>query len=213
MSADTPTAAPQLAPDRSLVADAARNFAHMIGRDSRRFVLIVLASAAIAWIIAATQPKQYQASALAAVAPRAEELQANELLRGMEVLERRTIVETIAALAATSTTRGQVAAGSGYTIHAAVVPNTNLFRVSVQGRDAKRAAAIANRVPQVLSAQAQAVYKYYRVSVVSPAATPTEAFRPRPLLAIAGGLVIGVFLGILAAYVTQRRHARAGSAA
>lgn len=183
----------------------------MILRDARRFVLIVLASGAIAWLMAAMQPPRYRATALAAVAPLSEELQPNELLRGMEVLERRTVVATIAALASTATTRAQVAAGSGYGIVAAVVPNTNLFRVEVEGRNAAQAAAIANRIPAVLSAQTRAMYKYYGVRVVSPAATPADPFVPRPGRAIVAGLIIGLFLGALAAYVAQRRAARAGS--
>ena len=212
MNGDNATHAPLPLATGSLVADAGRNFARMIARDTRRFILIVLAAGVVGWLVAYMQTPVYEASALAAVAPRGDQLQANELLRGMEVLERRTIVETIAALARTPRTREQVAAASGYTIQAAVVPNTNLFRVNVQGRNAATAAAIANRVPQSLSAQAQAVYKYYEVTIVSPATKPTEPFRPRPALAVAAGLVTGIFLGILAAYVTQRRYARAGTA-
>lgn len=208
VNADNVTPSPQFASSGSILTAAGRNFARMIARDSRRFILIVLVAAGLGWIVSYMQAPVYQASALAAISPRAEELEPNELLRGMEVLERRTIVETVAALAATPTTRAQVSA-SGYSIQASVVSNTNLFRVTVQGANAARAAAIANLVPQVLSTQTQTIYRYYRVSVVSPATAPSEPFRPRPALAAAAGLLIGIFLGVLAAFVTQRRYARA----
>ena len=186
--------------------------ARLMLRQWKRVVLITLAVTAIAWSLAAIQPPRYRASALASVSPLADALQPNELLRGVEVLERRTVVATVAALAATPVTRNRAAAGPGYQVEAAVVPNTNLFRVNVEGGNAAEAAAIANRVPQVLSAQTRAMYKYYGVTMISPAATPDSPFVPRIGRAVAAGLLIGLFLGLIAAYVTPWRAARRGNA-
>lgn len=182
------------------------SLSRMLSRNWKLIAGITAAVTVLAWIISAMQPTQYRASALAAVAPLSESLQANEVLRGVEVLERRTVVATIAALASTAATRTQAAAGEGYEIEAVVLPNTNLFRVDVQGGDRTAAAAVANRIPGILSAQTQAMYKYYGVTMVSPAATPTSAFLPRTGRAIATGLLIGLFLGLLAAYAMEWRR-------
>lgn len=184
----------------------------MLRRNWKLIALITMAVTGLAWISAAMQPSQYRATALAAVAPLADMLQANEVLRGVEVLERRTVVATIAALASTAATRTQAAAVTGYEIEAEVLPNTNLFRVNVQGRDAAEAAAIANRVPGVLSAQTRAMFKYYGVTMVSPATSPSSPFLPRPGRAVAAGLLLGLLLGFLAAYVMEWRTARRGTA-
>jgi capsular polysaccharide biosynthesis protein len=185
----------------------------MILREWKRIALITITVTAIAWSLTALQTPRYRAIALASVAPVTEGLQPNEMLRGMEVLERRTLVETIAALAGTPVTRRSVAAGSGYRVQAEVVPNTNLFRVAVEGSDAAQTAAIANRVPQVLSAQARELYKYYNVAMVSPAVAPDAPFLPQTGRAIAGGLLIGLFLGIVTAYVQRLRVVRRATAA
>lgn len=199
-------------PPSAAVTVPGGSVSRMIRTNWKTIALITVAVAGLFWIIAAMQPDRYQASALAAIAPLADTLQANEVLRGVEVLERRTIVATVAALAATNTTRTQAQAANGYDIEAAVLPNTNLFHVNVVGDDAAQAAAIANRVPALLSAQTRAMYKYYGVTMVSPATTPKSPFLPRPGRALVSGLLIGLFLGLLTAYALQWRSARRGIA-
>ena len=166
---------------------------------------VALLCAAIAWVLAATEPARYRASALASIGPLAEGLSPNEYLRGVEVLERRTVVATVAALASTPLTRTRASAASEYVIEATILPNTNLFRVDVEGTDAAAAASIANKVPQILDAQTRMMFKHYGVTMISPAATPTEPFLPRVGRAIVIGLVVGAFLGSLLAYLLARR--------
>jgi uncharacterized protein involved in exopolysaccharide biosynthesis len=63
-----------------------------------------------------------------------------------------------------------------------------------------------------MSAQTQALYKYYTVVVISPATAPDAPFLPRTGRAIAAGLLIGLFLGCLAAFADRSRLARGKSA-
>lgn len=190
------------------VRPAAAPIAHVMLRDWKRVLLTTIAVTAIAWSLAAMQPRRYRASVLASVAPITEALEPNELLRSVEVLERRTVVGTVAALATTPATRARIGVASGYRVEPAVLPNTNLFRVDVEGENAAQAAAIANRFPAVLNAQTRAMYKYYGVSLVSPAATPDAPFSPRTGRAVAAGFAIGLFLGLLAAFAPAWRAAR-----
>jgi capsular polysaccharide biosynthesis protein len=188
------------------------SISRMIVRRWKRIALVTVAVTAIAWSLAALQPPRYLASCLASVGPLANAMQANELLRSVEVLERRTIVATVAALASTSVTRGRVGAGRDYEIRAVVLPNTNLFRIEVEGGNALQTTAIANRVPAVMSAQTEALYKYYTVVVISPAIAPDAPFLPRTGRAIAAGLLIGLFLGLVAALADLSRFARGENA-
>ena len=169
--------------------------------------LIAAAVTLLAWLVAAVQPKRYRATAIAAVAPVAERLSPSDLLRGVDTLERRVIVASLAALASAPVTLQQAQAGSGYTINAVVMPNTNLFRIDVEGRDPKRAADIANRTAAVLGAQARAIYKLYSVTLVSAAAPPKDPALPRVGRAVAAGLVLGTLLGCAAAWLLDRRRA------
>ena len=175
-----------------------------IAGDWKRIAIIAIAGAIIGWSIAALQPARYRASALAAVTPLADSLEPNETLRSLEALERRTVVATIAALASTPVIRTQARAGSDYDLEATVLPNTNLFRIDVEGASPATTATIANRLPQLLSAQTTAMFKYYSVRMVSPAVAPSAPYLPRPMRAMAAGLLIGLFAGVLLAWLTRR---------
>lgn len=172
--------------------------------------LTAVATALIAWMFTALQPKRYRASAIAAVTPIVDGLAATEVLRGVDTLERRTLIATIAALASTPVIHRQ-ALGTAldadeYAIEAVVLPNTNLLRVNVEGTDARRVAAVANRVPELISAQTRAMYRFYRVTAVSAATAPTAAAFPRVGRTVAAGLLVGAILGAIIAYTVDRRR-------
>lgn len=166
--------------------------------------LVTAATTAIAWSLAAVQRPQYRASAIAAITPRPEGLQPNELMRGVEVLERRTVVASLTALASTPAIGSAVGSG-GTTILAVVLPNTNLIRIDAESDDAARATAIANKVPAALSRYAASMFTYYRVTMVTPATRPEAPFLPRTGRAISAGLLAGLFFGGVAAYLLRHR--------
>lgn len=168
---------------------------------------IAAVATGLAWLLSVTQAPRYQASALAAIAPIPAALEPNEFLRGVEVLERRTVVVTVAALASAPATRRQVAAGRDSVIEAVILPNTNLVRIDVEGNGGVQAAAIANRVPAILDLHARTLFRYYGVTMVSPATAPATPYLPRTGRAILAGLLIGLFLGALAAHAVARRSA------
>ena len=184
----------------------------------RRHWQVVLGAAALgmllAWIISAMQPRRYRVSVLAAVAPLSETLNPTDVLRGVEVLEQRTIIATMAALAMTDGVIRQASQGGnaeGVLVNAAVLPNTNLFRVDVDAPDAARAAAVASRIPPLLGAQARSMYKLYGVTTVSPP-SEADAVAPRAERAIIAGLFIGLIIGALIAYAMDRTRPAAAAA-
>ncbi|HEY8183404.1 MAG TPA: hypothetical protein VII32_14270 [Thermoanaerobaculia bacterium] len=169
--------------------------------------LLVLATAALvtilATLLAALQPKHYRASVIAGVTATGDRMDAGELYRGVEVLQQRTIVATVAALASLPETTRQAFAAfpgtQGYTIDAVVLPNTNLLRIDVEGTDPVTAARIANRVPPILAEQTRAMYKLYGVAIVSEATPPTRSVSPRIVRVAIAGAIAGLLLGMAAA--------------
>ncbi len=176
---------------------ASRDAYAAIGRHWKPVAAAAIAGMIVAWLFTALQPDRYRATLLAAVSPLGETLNATDVLRGVEVLEQRTVVATVAALASTpSTTRPATQPDTaGYTIDASVVPNTNLVRIHVEGPDAARATAIANGLPAILSQHTRSMFKLYGVTPVSPATRPTEPVSSASARAILAGLLIGLVIG------------------
>lgn len=188
----------------------------IVGAVIRHWPIVAVAALAamlLGWLFSAVQPKRYRATAIGAVAPAVDKLETTDVLRGVDALERRVVVSTVAALASMPVVTGKVIPSTlhGYSVNASVVPMTNLFNVNVEGSDPKQVAAIANRVPDALAGPATSMYKLYRVTLVSPAATPGAPFLPRTGRAAIAGLLLGTVAGVAFAWLLDRRRARAGT--
>jgi capsular polysaccharide biosynthesis protein len=207
--------------DKDIVVDAPRaqgGFGLPTGEEVVRAVIrhwpivaiAALAAMLLGWLFSAVQPKRYRATAVGAVAPAVDRLETTDVLRGVDSLERRTVVSTVAALASMPIVTGKVIPSSlrGYSVSASVVPMTNLFNVNVEGGDPKQVAAIANRVPDALAGPATSMYKLYRVTLVSPANVPGAPFLPRTGRAAIAGLLLGTVAGVAFAWLLDRRRSR-----
>jgi uncharacterized protein involved in exopolysaccharide biosynthesis len=217
-SVPVPPPAPELPPVRTPapepvpVRTSADDLTRAVVRQWRVAALVAAAITLLAWLAAAVQPKRYRATSIGAVTPISENLSPTDILRGVDSLDRRVIVASLAALAAAPVTQRLTQAGSDYTIAGAVMPNTNLVRIEVEGTNARRTAEIANRVPSVLGAQARAMYRMYGVTLISEATAPEKPALPRVGRALAAGLVLGVLLGIATAWILDRSDNRRRSA-
>jgi uncharacterized protein involved in exopolysaccharide biosynthesis len=177
-------------------------------RHWRIVALIAATMTLLAWLAVGLQPKRYRASALATINPLTEQLTPTDVIRGIDTLDRRVVVASIAALASSPHIVNAAGAGKGYEVNAVVLPNTSLFRVEVEGENREATAAIANKIPVLLGAQARAIYKMYGVMLVSPATASGDAVLPRVGRAVAAGLVLGVILGIAVAWLLDRGRQR-----
>ena len=209
--------------DREIVADlrsepavrgAADNVIRSIGRHRTLVVLTTIGVALFAWLAAATQPKRYQSEAIASVSPIVNQLSDSEILHGIDALERRVVVATVAALASSDSTRQRTTRSlrGHYAIDGTVLPSTNLIRISVEGPDPKQVAEIANRVPALLDEQTRAMFRVYTIAMISAGAVPEAPFLPRVERAVMAGLVLGVLLGVAVAYLIDRRSLRSAAA-
>jgi uncharacterized protein involved in exopolysaccharide biosynthesis len=192
-----------LQPSASLADDVVR----AVIRNWHIVALTAAATMLLAWLFAAVQPKRYRVTAIGAVAPMVEGMAPTDVIRGVDSLERRVVISTVAALASSPTIRKQATGPlHGYAINSSVVPNTNLFNITVEGENAAQVAAIANRVPSLVAPQAAAMYKLFRVTLISPATTPSEPVLPRASRAAIAGLMLGVLLGVALAWFIDQRH-------
>jgi uncharacterized protein involved in exopolysaccharide biosynthesis len=181
----------------------------IIGSIARHWPIIVslaVAAAVLATLVSMTQPKRYRAEAVGAVGLTPAVLSTSETLHGVDTLDRRVVVASLAALASTPAVAQQAHAASDDVIDAIVLPSTSLFRVTVQGRDAAHVAAVANAIPAALNAQARSIYAVYSVMMVSPATRPTKPSAPRTERAAFAGLLVGALAGVVVAYLLDRRR-------
>jgi len=171
--------------------------------------LIAAAGAILAALVTTTRPKLYRAEAVCAVGLLPSAMTMSETLHGVDTLDRRVVIASVAALASTPPIRRQTGAADDDVVDAVVLPSTSLFRVTVAGRDPDRLARVANAMPKALDAQARALYSVYDVVPVSPAVKPAKPYGPRIERAAFAGLVAGLLAGFAAAYLLDRRRLRA----
>lgn len=165
----------------------------------------MLLGAVAGGLIGLAMPKKYRASTTVAVVPRADAMSPDDQIRGIQALDQRTIVATVAALPSLPDTIAAIQGANGYDVRAVVLPNTNLLRIDVDGANPQHAADLANRVPPILSARTRAIYGLYAVVPVSRAAG-AELIFPRMDRIIAGGLVVGLIVGFTLAWMLSARR-------
>lgn len=163
-------------------------------------VMIIAAALVIAAIVALALPKRYRATAVGVVAPLTNTLSPSEAFHGVEALDRRSVVATVAALPSTAWSQHR-----DYSISTAVLPNTNLVRIDVDAGSPEMAATIANTTLNELGAQTTSMFKYYSLTPVTRAVPPASAASPHRSRILLAGLVIGLFLAVGAAYVLDAR--------
>jgi hypothetical protein len=161
---------------------------------------IVAGAVIIAAILAAALPKRYRATAVGVVAPLTNTLTPSEAFHGVEALDRRSVVATVAALPSTSWTQRR-----DYDISAAVLPNTNLVRIDVDASSPEMAASVANTTLNELGVQTTSMFKYYGLTPVTRAVPPTAASSPHKARILGAGVVIGLLLAAALAYLLDAR--------
>ncbi|HVS14497.1 MAG TPA: hypothetical protein VMV46_11265 [Thermoanaerobaculia bacterium] len=195
----------------------------IFGRTLRRRWWVPLLAAGVAVTAAAIgttrQEAVYDAHATLVVTPSSQVTDTSDLLRSLDTLERRTIVATFARLASRAETRERAAARMGvepgdlrgYSVRAAVVPNTNLIRVQVRGPEAEPVAGLADATAEVIRDEARRLYRVYSLHVVEAAVTPWRPVQPDLRRNLMVSAAVGLFFGALAAVALEAARAPARS--
>lgn len=166
------------------------------------------------------QPQVYRASATLAVIPDSSVEGDADVLRSLDVLERRTLLATFARLPGTPQVRAAVAAAvqqdlhaiAAYQIGASVLPNTNIIRIDVDGPDPQLAAHMANAAGVTAAEEARALYRIFTLREIAAAEPPRGGpIHPDPRRNSLAAGVAGLFIGILAVGVIGSRGLRPGT--
>jgi uncharacterized protein involved in exopolysaccharide biosynthesis len=178
------------------------------------WIVPVVMAAALggAAMLGSEQEPVYRAEATLAVVRHPSIEDVGEVLRTIDVLNRRTMLATFARLPSSSRIRRQAAgelAGdaldpAAYRVDATVVPNTYLIRLVVRGPESEAAARVANVHARITAEQADGYYPTFALRLLDqaePPAGPAARAEERPFL-VAG--ILGLFLGLLAAYGVGR---------
>jgi capsular polysaccharide biosynthesis protein len=178
--------------------------------------IVLAASIGAAAALTARETPLYRSSALVAVYPNSEVEGAEDILRSLDTLERRTIIATLARLASTSETAQQAAEQAQmdardigrFRLNASVLPNTNLLRIEVEGPDANGVASFANAAAAVLSAEARSLYRIYALRVVGSASPASRPFSPDRRRHFFVAVVVGVIAAGATLLASRRLRAR-----
>ncbi len=172
-------------------------------------LLVLIAALVATAIVTSRQEPVYEASVQLVVAPGAAQ-SAADVIRGLETLERRTVVATFARIPSTPEVHREVAAAMklersrDYQAHGSVVPNTNVIRIDAEGSDAEKTATFANLVATSTARQAEALYRVYSLRVLAAAQRPGRpAFPDKRRNYLVGG-ALGVFAGIVSVLAMAR---------
>jgi capsular polysaccharide biosynthesis protein len=159
------------------------------------------------------QPQVYRASAMLAVIPNSSVQGDADVLRSLDVLERRTLLATFARLPGTRQTLLAIAGAlqrdpgelARYQIGASVLPNTNIIRIDVDGPDPELAAQMANAAGEVASTEARSLYRIYTMRSIAAAESSRGPIHPDPRRNSLAAGVVGLFIGVLAVGVIGTR--------
>jgi diguanylate cyclase (GGDEF)-like protein len=151
----------------------------------------------------------YVASARFIVSPNSNLVSGRDVVTSLDILDRRSIVSTYAEIFNSTRIYAETVQAlqldltqlEEYTPITVVLPDANVLEISVSGTDPNTVALLANQIGQRAINNISLMYQAYTISMLDPAAAPTEPISPMPVrdasLALALGVVGGAALAIL----------------
>lgn len=180
-------------------------------------LLAALVGVGSAWFFTRQESPRYLASATLVATLSSNIDDTGDLLRGVETLERRSVIATFAKIPGRVETKEAAAHDMGvepddlraYWIGGAVIPYTNLVRVDVRGPDPERTARLANEAAEITRQEARSLYRVFTLRHLERADPPRRPESPEPTRNLLVGGILGLFAGLalaLAAEVVRSRQ-------
>ena len=190
----------------------------------RRYWWIILLAFAVGFgstaLFTSLRAPAYRATTTLVVGPNETLKTPREVVDSLNTLDRRSVVATFAKLPSSRTVRERAQAQlqlseeqlKPYEVRTAVVPDTNVLEVSVEGPDPRVAASFADAVADQTTTYTREFYDIYGMKVLDRAKEPTERVGPALSRSLLTGGLLGLLLGVGVAsifdYARRRREAR-----
>lgn len=176
----------------------------------RWFVGVVVLALVMGGDVAYTMTRvpTYLAQATFVVSPSASTPQ-SDLVYGIDTLGRGAIVGTMVSVLGSAVVQRDVLQQMGYspdllnhefTFTVSNVATTAVILENVESPDPQLSANLANLAGQVAISRLTGLYPVYDLTVLSPAIAPTSVYKPDKVRNYGLGVVLGLVLGIAAAY-------------
>lgn len=129
----------------------------------------------------------------------------DDLVRGIEALDKRSIVSTYAEILGseiiydTTVTALQIDPEilSDYSRMSIVLPDASVLELTIEGPNPDMVSLLANQVGERAINHIKGLYLVYDINLLDPATPPTEPFSPNPIRDISIALVLGGAIGVL----------------
>ena len=180
----------------------------------RSWWIVVLAVSGVlvsAASFTSTQTPIYEASTTLVIGPPENFTSVHEIANSIDTLDRRNVIATYSKISSSKAVLEQVRGKlllspeqmNPYRIKSAVVPDTNILRITVEGPDPGLAAVIANALAEQVEQQIKKIYRLHEVQVLDPAARPARPSRPVLGRVLGVGAVLGFILGVGGAFLNE----------
>lgn len=171
-----------------------------------------MVSVGTAAVLTARQPRIYRAKTLQVVVPNSRVQGTADIIRSIDTLNQRNVLATIAQVPLTLETRHKAAEElnldprelARYEVRSLVLPNTNLIRIEVQGPDPQKAADVANVVAAATQEVGREMYRIFKIDTFGKATPDGRAVFPEPSKNLLVGAVLGMFIGMVGAWLADR---------
>ena len=171
--------------------------------------LIVVAIAS--FIFSYNQPPQYRSSVKLVVSPKKTIDEISTVRQSLDTLDKPTIINTYSEVIRSRLIydRAQDRLGlsdnerSTVEIFADPVQKTNLINIDAEGTNPLIVYNMANAVTEEGVSYIDDLYELYDVKILDPAKMPSEPFSPNVLRDVGLGILLGLMLGVIAAFLSE----------
>jgi polysaccharide biosynthesis transport protein len=175
-------------------------------------LLVLAATVGAAAFTTGQRERVYRASSTLTVVPSDTVLGSREAtINSINVLDRRTIPNTFAEIARSRSmleTAGQKAGYAQAALRqvrssAVVLPETFVVRITVDADEPEKAAVLANGVLEETGTYALSAYPSYQARQLDQATPSPTPVSPQPIRDIGVAVIVGIVLGLVAAFAVQ----------
>lgn len=186
-------------------------YLRMLQRGWWLVVLCPLVTMSVALTFDYMSKPTYASTARYVVSPDAA-IGASDVLDSINILDKRSIVTTYAAVLNSDTIFTQSIVDlkldpvqvEGYLRSAVVLPETNVLEVTVEGSDPQLTMIVANSIGKQAISYIDGLNQGFNIRVLDPAQMSTTPISPDPVRDVSLAIVFGVVLGVSLAIVREQ---------